>query len=57
MGKERYLRSRQAAEYLGVSYRTLQYYIADGLIPCSKPAGLWLFRESDLDAFMMNARR
>ena len=51
---EIYLKSKKAAEYIGVSYRTLQTYIADGLIPCTKPAGRWLFKKRDLDAFLNN---
>ena len=49
-----YLRSKDAAEYIGVSYRTLQNYIADGRIPCTKPAGRWLFKKRDLDDFLEN---
>lgn len=52
-----YLRSREAAKYIGVCYRTLQNYIADGLIRCTKPGGQWLFKKSDLDAFMNNENR
>jgi len=54
MGKEIYLKSKEAAAYIGVCYRTMQTYIADGLIPCTKPAGRWLFKQRDLDAFMEN---
>lgn len=54
MAKETYLKTREAAEYIGVCFRTMQTYIADGLIPCAKPAGRWLFRKRDLDAFMEN---
>ena len=54
MAKETYLRSKAAAEYIGVSFRTMQNYIADGLIPCTKPGGRWLFKKRDLDAFLNN---
>lgn len=57
MANEVYMRSRQAAEYIGVCFRTMQTYIADGLIPCAKPAGRWLFKKSDLDAFLNNEIR
>ena len=57
MAKETYLRSKAAAEYLGISYRTLQNYIAGGLIQCVKPAGQWLFKKSALDAFLNNENR
>lgn len=56
MGKETYLRSKAAAAYLQVSFRTLQNYIAQGLIPYTKPAGRLLFKERDLDAFLANER-
>lgn len=57
MAREAYLRSREAAEYIGVCYRTMQSYIADGIIPCTKPAGRWLFKKRDLDAFLNNECR
>lgn len=57
MGKEVMLRTREAAAYIGVCFRTMQTYIAEGIIPCVKPAGRWLFRKSDLDAFLGNASR
>jgi len=57
MAKEKYLRSREAAAYIGVCFRTLQTYIADGVIPCTKPAGRWLFKQRDLDAFLDNESR
>lgn len=57
MGKETYLRSKDAAEYIGVCYRTMQTYIAMGLIPCTKPGGRWLFKKRDLDAFLNNDNR
>ncbi len=44
MSKETYMKSKEAAAYIGVCFRTLQTYIADGLIPCTKPAGRWLFK-------------
>ena len=57
MGKETYLKSKEAAAYIGVSFRTMQNYIADGLIPSTKPAGRRLIKERDLDAFLANERR
>ncbi len=54
MAKECYMKSKAAAAYIGVSYRTIQTYIADGLIPCTKPGGRWLFKKCDLDAFLEN---
>ena len=57
MGKETYMKSKDAAAYIGVCFRTLQTYIASGLIPCTKPAGRWLFKKRDLDAFLNNENR
>ncbi len=54
MGKEIYLKSKEAAAYIGVCYRTIQTYIADGLVPCSKAGGRWVFKQRDLDAFLNN---
>lgn len=50
------MRSREAAAYIGVCFRTLQAYIADGIIPCTKPAGRWIFKKRDLDDFLNNNR-
>ena len=55
--KDTYMRSKAAADYIGVCFRTLQNYIADGRIPCTKPAGRWLFKKRDLDAFLNNEIR
>jgi len=51
------MRTKEAAAYIGVGFRTIQRYIAEGRIPCTKPAGRWYFRKSDLDAFMDNELR
>lgn len=51
---EKPLRVREAAAYIGVCYRTMQNYISAGVIPCVKPAGRWLFKKRDLDAFLNN---
>ena len=47
-----YLRTKEAAEYIGVGLRAMQRYIADGVIPCVKPMGRWYFKKRDLDAFL-----
>ena len=49
--------TKQAAEYIGVCLRTMRTYIAEGIIPCTKPMGRWYFKRSDLDAFMNNELR
>lgn len=51
------MKTKEAAEYIGVGLRTMQRYIAEGVIPCTKPMGRWYFRKSDLDAFMDNELR
>lgn len=42
----------EAAQYIRVSYRTMQRYIADGKIPYTKPAGKILIKEKDLIDFI-----
>lgn len=48
---------RQAAEFLCVSYRTVQRYLADGHIAYTKPAGRVLINEQDLMNFVLMAKR
>lgn len=48
---------REAAEFLRVAYRTVQRYLADGLIPYTKPAGRVLIKEQDLIDFVNMANR
>lgn len=43
---------KEAAEFLRVAYRTVQRYLADGLIPYTKPAGRVLIKEQDLIDFV-----
>lgn len=43
---------REVAEYLRVSYRTVQRYIAEGKIQYTKPAGKILIKEKDLIDFI-----
>ena len=57
MVRETYMKSKEAAAYIGVCYRTMQTYISMGLIPCTKPGGRWLFKKRDLDAFLNNDNR
>lgn len=47
---------REAADFLRISYRTVQRYLAEGKIPYTKPAGRVLINEQDLMNFvnMMN---
>ncbi len=39
---------REAADFLRISYRTAQRYLAEGRIPYTKPAGRVLIKEQDL---------
>lgn len=54
MGREKYLNTRQAAEFLGVSVRTLRRYVASCSIPYTKPMGRYYFARSKLVAFINN---
>ena len=49
-----YLKTAEAAEFLGVSENTLRTWAANGVIPMHRnPAnGYRLFKQSDLDAFL-----
>lgn len=49
---KKYLRTREAAEYVGYSVSGFRKLLAIGLIPYTKPAGRLYFRRSDLDMFM-----
>lgn len=52
-----YLRTKDAAEYLGVAIDTLRGYARDGLIPYSRPGGrLLIFSKADLDKWIEKHR-
>lgn len=48
---------KEAAAFLRVAYRTVQRYLADGLIPYTKPAGRVLVKEQDLIDFVNMVNR
>lgn len=48
---------REAAEFLRVSYRTVQRYLSEGRIPYVKPAGKVLINEQDLMNFVNMTNR
>lgn len=51
-----YVRIAEAAEYLGVSERTIRRYIADRKLRAYRIAGVRLvFKKSDLDALITDA--
>jgi excisionase family DNA binding protein len=49
---EPYLSRREAAVYLGVSVRTLERWTSDLGMPARKVGGRWLYRRSELDAWV-----
>lgn len=53
-GKGNYMSSREAAEYVGYSFRHFKRLVADGTIPFTKPRGRLFFRRLDLDRFINN---
>lgn len=57
MIKEKFVTVREAAEYLRVSYRTVQRYIEAGKIPYTKPVDRILISEQNLIDFANNTRR
>jgi len=48
---------KEAAVFLRVAYRTVQRYLADGLIPYTKPAGRVLIKEQYLVDFVNMVNR
>ena len=57
MNEKRYYRSNEAAEYLGVTEKTLRKWSRANLIPYSRPGGkILLFDKRDLDAFIEKHR-
>lgn len=53
----KYLTIREAADFLRISYRTVQRYLSDGRIPYVKPAGRVLINEQDLINFALMVNR
>lgn len=50
---KKYVSVKEAADYLNVSYRTLQRYLADGRITYTKPAGKIFIDIQALDNFIL----
>lgn len=48
---------KEAANFLRISYRTVQRYMAEGRIPYTKPAGRVLIKEQDLMNFVNMTNR
>jgi excisionase family DNA binding protein len=51
----RFLATRAAAEYLGVSVWTLRSYVHDGRLDYI-PGGKWRFDREDLDIFLVSSK-
>lgn len=57
IGKEKFLTTRQASEYLGYSSVTIGQYVQRGLIRAEKLGNILVVRQSELDDFQRNRRR
>jgi excisionase family DNA binding protein len=53
--RTRFLATRDAAEYLGVSVWTLRSYVHDGRLEYI-PGGKWRFDREDLDRFLVASK-
>lgn len=51
---EKYLNMKQAADFLGVSEKTLRRYVAASVVPYTKPVRRYYFAKSHLVAFINN---
>ena len=49
---DEWLSSAEAARYLGVTTRTIQNWIAKGILPVSHPGRKLRFKRGELDAFL-----
>lgn len=47
------LTTAEAAEYLRIKERKLYELVADGVVPCTKVTGKWLFPRGDLDRWLL----
>ena len=47
---ERWVSSKEIAQYIGINKDTLQRWITDGKIPCHRVGRLWKFKISEVDA-------
>lgn len=54
---QKYLKTREAARYLGITESELRRYARISLIPYSRPGGkMMLFAKDDLDQFITKHR-
>jgi excisionase family DNA binding protein len=52
--RDKYLNTKEAAEYIGYSVSGLRKLMAIGLIPFTKPRGRLYFKKLDLEKFIQN---
>jgi excisionase family DNA binding protein len=55
-GAKRWLSTREASEYLGVTLRTLYRFIDEGELPAYKFGRVIRLKEEDVDSFIESAR-
>ena len=53
----RFYSLREIQPMLGVTYRTLQSWVASGYLPCVKIGGRWKVKEADLQQFLAEQLR
>ena len=53
---ERWVSSKEIAQYIGINKDTLQRWITDGKIPCHRVGRLWKFKISEIDAWIKKQR-
>ncbi|MBE6745941.1 MAG: helix-turn-helix domain-containing protein [Ruminococcaceae bacterium] len=51
---ERWISSKEVAEYLGINKDTLQRWITNRSIPCHRVGRLWKFRISEIDNWVQS---
>ena len=49
---EKWISSKEAAEYMGINKDTLQRWITNNQIPCHRVGRLWKFKISEIDAWI-----
>lgn len=51
---QNFLKTKEAAEYIGYSVSGFKKLVYKGIIPYTKPAGRLFFYKKDLDGFLSN---
>ncbi len=52
---ERWVSSKEIAQYIGINKDTLQRWITSGKIPCHRVGRLWKFKISEIDEWIKSA--